>query len=227
MASISGSYSPMVSRALVVATSLRVPREGRHTETCFVGTDDELVSTLVDQGWDVVLQAAELVGPDAALKPIHIAARSGMHAPAVRQFNPSYLEKVNETSLLIKTGRAIHPDTTKYWTATQTIDEKQICLVGRNHSTSASQQIFRVGDLGNEDRQARTLSLIEVALRHHPLFGRPPGNNEPERRGALHAQIKAIQPMRLGGRRLPVQRMAMSIVGTAYALLLSSRQERP
>jgi hypothetical protein len=37
-------------------------------------------------------------------------------------------------------------------------------------------------------------------------FGRPSEDEQRERPGALHAQIAAIQPMRLGGRRLPVQR---------------------
>ena len=61
----------------VVATSLRVPREGRHTETCFVGTDDELVSTLCGSG----------VGCRAAGRrtraPMRLSSRSTLlHDPA-------------------------------------------------------------------------------------------------------------------------------------------------
>jgi hypothetical protein len=211
---------------MLVATSLRVPQQGRLTETRFIGADDALVSQLLREGWDVVAQAAEYGSRDAAIQPVEIAEQvCGMDSPTIYQFTPEDLEQVNETSLLIKTGRSVVPDSTRYWTASQTIDGQQVCLVGRNHSTSATHQIFRVGHLGEKDRQAHLLSVIEVALRHHPLFGRPPGEDQRERPGALHAQIAAIQPMRLGGRRLPVQRMAMAIMNTAYALLLRSRRE--
>ncbi len=213
---------------MLVATSLRVPQHGKLTETRFIGADRALVSKLIRQGWDVVLQAAEYGSRDAAIQPVDIVEQMcGTGSPMIHQFTAEELEQVNETSLLIKTGRAVVIGSTRYWTATQTMDDGQrVCLVGRNNSTSATHQVFRVGHLGEKDRQAHIFSVIEVALRHHPLFGRPPGEGQGERLGALHAQIAAIQPMRLGGRRLPVQRMAMAITDTAYALLLASRRER-
>jgi hypothetical protein len=211
---------------MLVATSLRVPQQRKLTEDRFIGADRALVSRLLRQGWDVVLQAAEYGSRDAAIRPVDIVEQvCGPGSPTIHQFTAEELEQVNETSLLVKTGRAVVIGSTRYWTATQTVDDKQVCLVVRNNSTSATHQVFRVGHLGEKDRQAHIFSVIELALRHHPLFGRPADDEQRERPGALHAQIAAIQPMRLGGRRLPVQRMAIVIMDTAYALLLRSRRE--
>ena len=67
-----------------------------------------------------MLQAAEYGSRDAAIQPVDIVAQMcGTGSPEVtHQFTAEELKQVNETSLLIKTGRAVVIGSTRYWTAT-------------------------------------------------------------------------------------------------------------